>query len=225
MELSTSAVPSATTAIMPDITLHDAAARDLPHGLFGASGPRESGETAAGLAMRASFCPYCEFAGAASSANDTAALFPPPGALPYHREIGPPRTQWPQDSGAFTYGGPGAEGYDKRPADLDYLSLAFVKAGGGLVLTSTACVADTLPDISGECERGHTAGEAVQDICGVYGGVYEYGALPGIRVMQYGMSVGNAARMEEFESVHHIAEEFGETGRDDAGHDDARGLN
>ncbi len=225
MELTTSAVPSATTAIMPDITLHDAAARDLPHGLFGVSDPRESGETAAGLAMRASFCPYCEFAGSASSANDTAALFPPPGALQYHREIGPPRTQSPQDSGAFAYGGPGAEGYDKRPADLDHLSLTFVKAGGGLVLTSTAYVADALPDISGEYERGHTAGEAVRDICDVYGGVYEYGGRPDVRVMPYGMSVGNTIHEEWFESVHHMAEEFGETGRDDAGHDDAQWWN
>lgn len=255
MELTTAAVPLDTTAIMPDITVHDAAAWDPPHGLFGGSDPGDASGMTAGLTVRASFCSCCEFAGAAASANDAAALFPPPGMLPHDWQPSLSRTQSPQDADVFVYNDLGADGCDKRLADLDYFSLAFVKACGGLALTFAVCVAGALPDmpehergglsgeeaagavekalnldgtrgISAEYGHGHAATEeAARDICGMYGGTYEYAALPDVRVMPYGMSVGNTIHEEWFESVYHMADEFGETGRDDAGHDDAQWWN
>lgn len=253
MELTTAAVPFATTAIMPDIMLYDAAARNQLQGIFGGSDPRKQVETAAGLTIRASFCPYCEFAGAAVSASDAAAPFPPFEALPRGRGSSLPRTQSPQDSGAFVYGGPGAEGYVKRPVEPDYFSFAFMNAGG-LVLIPTVSAADAPLDvpecergglscegaadtvgaalnlegtrgISAEHERGNTAGEAVYDTCDVYGGAYECGEPPDVRVMPYGMSMSNTACIDGFASIHHMVEEYGEEGRDDAGRDDAQGWN
>ena len=243
MELTTAAVPLDTTAIMPDITVHDAAAWDPPHGLFCGSAPGDASGMTAGLTVRASFCSCCEFAGAAASANDAAALFPPPGMLPHDWQPSLSRTQSPQDADVFVYNDLGADGCDKRLADLDYFSLTFA-----------VCVAGALPDmpehergglsgeeaagavekalnlegtrgIPAEHERGNTAGEAVYDICDVYGGAYECGEPPDVRVMPYDMSMSNTACIDGFASIHHMAEEYGEEGRDDAGRDDAQWWN
>ena len=74
--------------------------------------------------------------------------------------------------------------------------------------------------ILAEYEEGHfTTEEAVQHIYDVYGGAYEYTVLPDARAVLHEMSTGDTSYEEGLESIHHMAEEYEETGHDD-GHDD-----
>ncbi len=237
MKFATAAILLATAAIVPGVMVHDAVAQD----------------NSDGLVIQASFYPYYEFTKAVASENDTVDMFLPPGVLLHDWEPSLFRMQSLQNSDVFVYNGLGVEGYIERLEDLEDLSLVFIKASEGLILISTASVADTLLEILAEYEEGHMSGEeaadsieealnreetrgilaeyeeghftteeAVQHIYDVYGGTYEYTVLPDARAVLHEMSTGDTSYEEGLESIHHMAEEYEETGRDehDDGHDD-----
>ena len=144
MKFATAAILLATAAIVPGVMAHDAAAQNAPQG---------------GLAIQASFYPYYEFTKAVASENDTVGMFLPPGVLLHDWEPSLPRMQSLQNSDVFVYNGLGVEGYIERLADLEDLSLIFIKASEGLVLITTASVADVLMEILAEYDEGHVSGE------------------------------------------------------------------
>ena len=158
MKLATAAMLLATAAAIPGITVHDAAAQNLLEGILGGS-DGDAGEATGGLAIQASFYPYYEFTKAVASENDTVGMFLPPGVLLHDWEPSLPRMQSLQNSDVFVYNGLGVEGYIERLADLEDLSLIFIKASEGLVLITTASVADVLMEILAEYEEGHVSGE------------------------------------------------------------------
>ena len=158
MKLATAAMLLATAAAIPGITVHDAAAQNLLEGILGGS-DGDAGEATGGLAIQASFYPYYEFTKAVASENDTVGMFLPPGVLLHDWEPSLPRMQSLQNSDVFVYNGLGIEGYIERLVDLEDLSLIFIKASEGLVLITTASVADVLLEILAEYEEGHVSGE------------------------------------------------------------------